>query len=113
MKKLLCCFLLPVMLFVLAACNSIPEVEYHPSGFVDGNILYINTDGKTHVFERYQGGVGSLTKKTLLDSFITETKIESVVWNVFSVEEYPDLSYVLVISGTNSSWTYRILEQAP
>lgn len=108
MKKIMCLFLIPAMLFALTACNSAYEVEYHPSGFENAEILYVNMDGKTYVYERYQGGTGSLTKKDVLDMFITETHIEGVVWVVYSTEEYPDLSYVLVISGTNSSWTYRI-----
>ena len=113
MKKLLCCFLLPIILLTLCACNRLPEVDYHPSGFGDGNILYVNMDGKTYAYERYQGGTGNLTKKTELDMFIMDTAMEGVVWVVYSTEEYPDLSYVLVISGTNSAWTYRIAEQAP
>ena len=108
MKKVMCLLLILAMLFALTACNSGYEVEYHPSGFENAEILYVNMDGKTYVYERYQGGTGSLTKKDRLDMFITETHIEGVVWEVYSAEEYPDLSYVLVISGTNSSWTYRI-----
>lgn len=112
MKKLLCCCLVLSILFALAGCYRLPEVEYHPSGFENAEILYINIDGKTHAYERYQAGTGSLTKKAVLDRFITETEIEGVAWEVYSTKEYPDLSYVLVISGTNSAWTYRILEQA-
>lgn len=87
------------------------NIPYHPSGF-DGDKLYVNIDGNTLVYERYEAGIGSLTKKTVLDTFYTATKIEGIVWNVYSAEEYPDLSYVLVISGTNSSWTYRIAKEA-
>ena len=83
------------------------NIPYHPSGF-DGDKLYVNIDGNTLVYERHAAGIGSLTKKTVLDTFYTATKIEGIVWNVYSAEEHPDLSYVLVISGTNSSWTYRI-----
>lgn len=46
----------------------------------------------------------------LLDTFEEETEIEGIVWEVYSAEEYLDLSYVLVISGTNSEWTYRIVK---
>ena len=87
------------------------NIPYHPSGFEDDK-LYINLDGNTLVYERYEAGIGSLTRKTVLDTFYTATKIEGIVWNVYSTEEYPDLSYVLVISGTNSSWTYRISNAA-
>lgn len=78
---------------------------------LDGDGLYIMVNGELMVYERYQPGTGDLTTKTVLDRFETETEIEGIVWEVYSTEEYPDLSYVLVISGTNSSWTYRVAEQ--
>ena len=106
MKRLSVWSLLLVML-ILTACNNAPKTEYHPSGF-DGEKLYVNIDGDTLIYERYEAGTGSLTKKAVLDTFDMETEIEGIVWEVYSTEEYPDLSYVLVISGTNSSWTYRI-----
>jgi len=112
MKKLLCCFLVLVVVFALTACRSKAEAEYRVSDF-DGEKLYIECDGDILVYERYQPGVGSLTKKTMLDLFIVDTAIEGIAWGVWSTEEYPDLSYVLLISGTNSSWTFRLLEQSP
>ena len=112
MKRLLCCILAFIMLVVLVACNNSSKTEYHPSGF-DGEKLYVNIDGQTHIFERYEAGIGSLTKKAVLDTFSTETEIEGSEWEVYSTEEYPDRSYVLVISGTNSAWTYRILKETP
>ena len=110
MKKLLCWFLILVMFFVLAACQSKMEAEYHVSSF-DGEKLYIECDGNTLVYERYQPGIGTLTKKARLDMFETNTEIEGIAWGVWSTEEYPDLSYILLISGTNSSWIFRISEQ--
>ncbi len=110
MKKTLCCLFALAMLFALVACNNDSKTEYHPSGF-DGEKLYVNIDGDTLVYERHEAGIGSLTKKTVLDTFNTTTEIEGIVWEVYSTEEYSDLSYVLVISGTNSSWTYRILKE--
>lgn len=112
MKKLLCWFLIFVMFFVLAACQSKMEAEYHVSSF-DGEKLYIECDGNTLVYERYQPGIGTLTKKARLDMFETNTEIEGIAWGVWSTEEYPDLSYILLISGTNSSWTFRLSEQTP
>ena len=97
----------PVEIIDTAEKENIP---YHPSGF-DGEKLYVNIDGNTLVYERHEAGIGSLTPKTVLDTFYTATIIEGIIWNVYSAEEYSDLSYVLVISGTNSSWTYRILNE--
>ena len=85
-------------------------IPYHPSGF-DSDKLYVNIDGNTLVYERYEAGIGSLTRQTALETFHTATQIEGIIWTVWSAEEYPDLSYVLVISGTNSKWTYRILNE--
>lgn len=110
-KKLFCCFLTLVMLFVFGACqnNTEQETEFHVSGF-DGEKLYVDYDGKSLVYERYKPGIDSLTKDTMLDLFIMDTAIEGIAWEVWSTEEHPDLSYVLLISGTNSFWTFRITE---
>jgi len=78
----------------------------HPAGFIGGN-LYVIVNGQLFVYEQYQPGNSDLTKNSVLGSFEAETEIEGVVWEVYSTEEYPDLSYVLVISGTNAAWTYR------
>ena len=77
----------------------------HSAGFV-GEKLYAIVNGQLFVYEQYQPGTGDLTKNSVLGSFETETEIEGIVWDVFSTEEYPDLSFVLLISGTNVSWTY-------
>lgn len=84
--------------------------EKYPTGFVGRN-LYVIVNGELMVYERYQPGIGDFTPQAVLGSFETETEIEGIIWEVYSTEEYPDLSYVLVISGTNSSWTYRVAEQ--
>ena len=78
-----------------------------------GSGLRVRVNGNVQNYERYDAGTGSLTPKTLLDTFSEETEIEGIVWEVYSAEEYPDLSYVLVISGTNSSWTYRKTVEPP
>ena len=112
MKKLLCCFLIFIVLFVLAACQNKADAEYHVSSY-NGEKLYIECDGNSLVYERYKPGVGSLTKKTMLDMFIYDTEIDGVVCKVYSTEEHPDLSYVLLIYGTNNAWTFRMSEQKP
>ena len=112
MKKLLCCVLLLAVFFALTACQNDAEAQYHVSDF-DGEKLWIACDGNTLVYERYKPGVGSFTKKTMLDMFIYDTKIDGVVCEVYSTEEHPDLSYVLLIYGTNNAWTFRISEQTP
>ena len=112
MKKLLCFFLMLFAVFTLAACQSKMEAEYHVSSF-DGEKLYIECNGNTLIYERHQPGIGTLRKKIMLDMFETNTAIEGIVWQVWSTEEHPDLSYILLISGTNSSWTFRISEQTP
>lgn len=83
--------------------------EKHPAGLVGGN-LYVIVNGQLYVYERYQPGTGDLTTNSVLGEFNTETEIEGIIWNVYSAEEYPDLSYVLLISGTNASWTYKCKE---
>ncbi len=77
-----------------------------PTGFI-GSDLCIHTGGKTLLYEREAAGTGSLTPKTVLDSFTQNTEWEGHFWEVYSTEEYPDLSRVVIKSGSNSSWTYR------
>ena len=81
------------------------------TGFV-GSELRIRVNGQAVTYERYEAGSGSLTPKAVLCTFSEETEIEGIVWEVYSTEEYPDLSFVLVISGTNACWTYRIADDA-
>ncbi len=77
------------------------------SGFY-GSELCVHVNGQALTYERYEAGSGLLTPNAVLDSFSEETETEGIIWEVYSVEEYPDLSYVLAISGTNSRWTYQI-----
>ncbi len=136
MKRYLCCILTFVMLITLTACidapaatpttapetipetipetvpETLPKVEYHPTGLADGG-LYVNVDGNTYFYKRYAPGIGSLTPGDHLGTFGQMTEIEGIVWDIYAAEEYPDLSYVLAISGTNIECTYRIAEDVP
>ena len=125
MKRYLCCILTFVILITLTACidapaatpttapetipetipetvpetipetvpETLPKVEYHPTGLADGG-LYVNVDGNTYFYKRYVPGIGSLTPGNHLGTF-------------------GQVTYVLVISGTNAEWTYRIAEDVP
>ncbi|MBQ1965453.1 MAG: hypothetical protein II348_02130 [Clostridia bacterium] len=88
------------------------EEKTEKTGFYGAN-LYVQQGDNILVYEPHEAGTNSLTEKALLADFYTETEIEGVSWTVFSVEEYPDLSYVLVKSGTNIEWTYRIIDAEP
>ena len=78
-----------------------------------GSELSIRVNGQTMTYERFEAGTGSLTPKTVLATFSEATEFEGIIWDVYSAEEYPDLTYVLAISGTNASWTYRIVGSIP
>ena len=87
-----------------------PSDPAEKTGFY-GDKLHVRTNGKVLAYIRYKAGTDPLTPETLLGSFIQETETEGVVWGVYSAKEYPDLSYVLLISGTNSSWTYGLCDE--
>ncbi len=125
MNKFVCLILALLLVFCLVGCNNTSsnttdggETSSDTTNLKDDNPpqktgfyqskLYLIKDGKTSIYDRYAGGTSGLTPKDVLGTFNTSTHIEGIVWNVYSTEEYPDLSYVLVISGTNSEWTYRI-----
>ena len=80
----------------------------YTAGF-EGVSLYVTVDGKKLVYDVRKSGSGGLTKKDILGHF-SETYVswESVNWVVYSTEEYPDLSCVILISGTNAVWTYKM-----
>lgn len=117
MKKILVWSLSLILILNLAGCSfakpnlkkMVEKAEQVEAGFVDGT-LRIKADDKIIDYDTRDPGIGTLTKKDLLDMFTTETKFEGVVWEVYSTEEYPDLSVVIIISGTNSSWTYHFSE---
>lgn len=89
--------------------NEDKEHVYNQTGFYDDKLCVI-INGKALVYERYQPGNGSLTPSAKIDEFLTTPgQIESIIWDIYSTAEYPDLSYVLVISGTNASWTYHLI----
>ncbi len=87
-----------------------PSDPAEKTGFY-GDKLHVRTNGTVLAYIRYKAGTDPLTPETLLGSFIQETETEGVVWEVYSAKEYPDLSYVLLISGTNSSWTYGLCDE--
>ena len=82
------------------------------TGFRKADLCCIHVDGKALLYEREAPGTGSLTPKERLDWFSEETEIEGIFWEVFSVEEFPDLSHIVLISGSNGSWTFHALEAA-
>lgn len=86
-------------------------VSTEHSARIAGGKLYAIVNGQLFVYEQYQPGIGDFTKNAVLGGFEMETEIEGIIWEVYSTEEYPDLSYVLLISGTNASWTYKAVEE--
>ena len=84
-----------------------PQDTIHPSGWSEEG-LYINFNGNTYLYPEQSPGIGSLTPGKLLDTFTVQTNMEGIVWEIYAVKEYPNLTRVLAISGTNSSWTCYI-----
>lgn len=84
-----------------------PHSTYHPSGWSEDG-LYINYGNNTYLYPQSESGIGSMKPGKLLDSFTVETQVEGIVWEIYSVKGYPNLSRVLALSGTNSSWTCYI-----
>ena len=84
-----------------------PQDTIHPSGWSEEG-LYINHDSNTYLYPERSPGIGSLTPGKLLDTFTVQTSMEGIVWEIYAAKEYPNLTKVLAISGTNSSWTCYI-----
>lgn len=110
MKRFAIMFLL---LFVFCGCTAqkLQPVDSDEHGF-DGDYLYVLMDGKTYLYERqYSAKKNSFTIDELIDSFDIQTEVESVVWEVYTVTEHSDRSYLKLISGTNSQWIYKYVEK--
>ena len=58
-------------------------------------------------YELSEGDPQGVTPDELLYTFTEETGIEGIVWEVYSLKEYPDKTAVLMRSGTNSTWLCR------
>ena len=83
------------------------------TGFYKG-YLCLNLDGNLLIYEEdrtYDPYEDPLTRtEEPLGMFETSTHMEGIIWEILPFEEYPDLSYVLLASGTNNFVVYRILE---
>lgn len=94
--------------------TNIAQSEMEPTrtnlrGFY-GGYLFVPINGSTFRYELTNIDPTKLTASDFLLEFTEETHIEGVVWEVYSLKEYPDMTKVLAISGTNSAW---ICEYAP
>ena len=75
-----------------------------------GGYLFVPINGSTFRYELTNVDPTKVTASDLLLEFAEETHIEGIAWEVYSLKEYPDMSKVLAISGTNSVW---VCEYAP
>ena len=72
--------------------------------------LFTSINGATYRYSLTDPKPANVTADRLLDTFTEETHIEGIVWEVYSLREYPDKTKLLLISGSNSSW---LCEYAP
>ena len=66
--------------------------------------LLVPIDGNVYRYELTEGNPEGVTVDELLYTFTEETHIEGIVWEVYSLKEYPGKTTVLMMSGTNSAW---------
>jgi hypothetical protein len=69
--------------------------------------LLVPIGGNVYRYELTEGNPEGVTADELLYTFTEETPIEGIVWEVYSLKEYPDKTTVLMLSGTNSAWLCR------
>jgi hypothetical protein len=69
--------------------------------------LLVPIDGNVYRYELSESNPEGLTVDELLYTFTEETHIEGIVWEVYSLKEYPDKTAVLMLSGTNIAWLCR------
>ena len=78
-------------------------------GFYDG-YLFVPINGATFRYEMTNIDPNTVNAGDFLLTFTEQTHIEGIVWEVYSLKEYEDMSKVIAISGTNSAW---VCEYAP
>ena len=78
-------------------------------GLVAG-YLFTPINGATYRYILTDPDPAGVTVDRLLDTCTEETPIESIVWEVYSLKEYPDMTKLLIISGAHSAW---LCEYAP
>ena len=89
--------------------SSMEPTQTNLRGFY-GGYLFIPINGSTFRYELTNIDPNTVNAGDFLLTFTEETLIEGIVWEVYSLKEYPDMTKVLAISGTNSAW---ICEYAP
>ena len=72
-------------------------------GLVAG-YLFTPINGATYRYTLTEADPKNVTAHHLLDEFSEETAVEGIAWQVYSLKEYPDMTKLLLISGTNSVW---------
>lgn len=82
----------------------LPEI-----GFDENDRLRFVVDGVPVVYEKRARGIGRLTPRDMIGIFTADDEADNdpgkVVWEIYSVEEFLDLEYIVVISETESSFT--------
>ena len=66
--------------------------------------LLIPIDGNVYRYALTEASPEGVTVDELLYTFTEETPVEGILWEVYSLKEYPDKTAVWMISGTNSAW---------
>lgn len=75
-------------------------------GVFDG-FLYLSLDGETYRFECTNLDPGQVAADQLLEQFTEEADPQDVNWKVYSLKEYPDLSVVLAVAGSDYRYLYQ------
>ena len=80
------------------------DTEYE--GFLAGALL-LPMDGDIYRYELWSEPQGAVLKNRYLGTYSENVISVNAVWDVYSLEEYPDHSIVLAESETEGSWLYR------
>lgn len=75
-------------------------------GVFDG-FLYLSLEGETYRFECTNLDPGQVAADQLLEQFTEEADPQDVNWKVYSLKEYPDLSVVLAVAGSDYRYLYQ------
>ena len=86
--------------------NPIEPTQTNLRGFV-ADYLFVPINGATYRYTLTDLNPENVTADQHLDTFTEETHIEGIVWEVYSLKEYPDMTRLLLRSGANSVWLFE------
>lgn len=81
-----------------------------PEFDLEDGVLTLTTDTAKYYYVRQEAETALLDEACLVGQFSTDYSGGSLYWEVYSVEQYPDLSALLLYSHTGNRWVFALVK---